>query len=245
MSREVHLRHMTSTPLVSLVGLSLGLSACTTHAFTPSSRPMPLTSAVAPAKGTGDVQVDGSASGEPLGPGIHAGNVRYRRGVTDSLAFTGDVGLARAHGEDPSSETRWAAMARAGAQLSGDLNSELAIAGYAGAGAGYAPAAGGWIGGDVGSVISFKHSSFRPAVLTQLYVSEPVASEDFMVDGTTLVLPRTFGAQALVGADIGAGAHSVLVGLAIARLWAAATTYEEAKAATFLGIGAGFRFATE
>jgi hypothetical protein len=235
----------TLASLLSLVGLSLAASACTTHAFTPSTRPMPLTTAVAPAKGTGDVQVDGSASGEPLGPGIHAGNVRYRRGVTDSLALTGDVGLARAHGEDPSSETRWAAMARAGAQVSGDLNSELAVSGFAGAGGGYAPAAGGWLGGDVGWVVSAKHSNFRPAVLAQLYISQPVATEDFMVDGTTLVLPRTFGAQALVGADIGAKSHSVVVGLAIARLWAASTTYEEAKAATFLGIGAGFRFASD
>lgn len=237
-----------------LVGLSLIVSAaaaCTPHAYTPSARPMPLGTAQTPARGESDVQIDGHAQGEVLGPGIFAGNVRYRRGVKDNLAVVGDVGVARVDG-DSMGQNPYATTARAGVQVSAPhSNGDLVAAGFAGAGGGYAPTAGGWASVDVGGVLTGTNRHVRPIFLVDLYASQPIAAKSFMAyednyggadNVRTVMLPRTIGAQALAGFDLGPRDRSFLVGLAVAQLYTFENEVQEAKSETFFGLGGGFRF---
>lgn len=225
--------------LVPALSLTVG---CANHAFTPSARPMPLSPAQAPATGESDVQLDGNASGEVMGPGIIAGNVRYRRGLTDEVALTGDLGLLRVKDAE-SDENPYAGMSRVGVQVHGDATDEIVAAAFAGAGAGYAPAAGGWVSGDVGGMFSGTHRYVRPLLLLQVYASQPFATEVFPSGDSMLRLPRTYGVQGLFGFDLGPRDRSVMLGLAVAQLYAVANDQQDALSETFFGLGGGFRFA--
>lgn len=228
----------SSLLLVPLVAFS---TACSVHAFTPSARPLPLSPMEAPKTGESDVQLDGTMNAEPLGPGISAGNLRYRRGITDDVSITGDVGILRASGET-ADQNPYAGTSRVGAHVQRDVNGEIIAAAFAGAGAGYAPEAGGWASGDVGVGFSGTHRYFRPTFVVDAYASQPFASETFVASDTMLRLPRTFGTQFILGFEIGPRESAAVLGIAIAQLWASATKYQEAESQSFLGLGGGFRF---
>lgn len=232
--RRLHLASVLTLPFA--VG-------CSTHAFTPSARPMPLSPAQAPAPGEYDVQLDGNASGEVMGPGILAGNARYRRGVAEHVAVTGDLGFARADGASGDVNPH-AGLARVGVQIHADATDEIVAAAFAGAGGGYAPAAGGWVSGDVGGMFSGTHRWVRPLLLVNVYASQPVATEVFAAGDEMLRLPRTLGVQGLFGFDLGPRDRSVMLGFAVAQLFASANDQQEAKSETFFGLGGGFRFAS-
>lgn len=211
---------------------------------------MPLSSAEAPATGEQDVQVDGNATGEVFGPGVFAGNVRYRRGVREDVAVVGDVGLARVDGNNLG-QNPWATSARVGVQYHAPANDDLHAAAFAGAGGGYAPTAGGWASVDVGGVLTGTNRYVRPIFVLDLYGSEPLGAKSFMAyednvgapdDDEAVKLPRTVGAQGLVGLDLGPRERSVLLGFAIAQLHTFANDVQEAKSETFIGLGGGFRF---
>jgi hypothetical protein len=221
--------------------LLLAIAACTPHAFTPSARPMPLSSAKTPAVGEGDIQVDGNASGEVFGPGIHAGNLRYRRGVADNIALTGDAGFIRVSGGS-SDENRWAGLGRTGVQLAAESEGDLDAALFAGIGGGYAPAAGGWVATDVGAMVVGSNKYVRPIFLFDVYAAQPFATEAFAVEDKMLRMPRTAGVQGMLGFELGPHKSAVLIGLAVAQLWSAANDVQEADSATFIGLGGGMRF---
>jgi hypothetical protein len=212
---------------------------------------MPLSTAQTPRRGESDIQVDGHAQGEVFGPGIFAGNVRYRRGVKDDLALVGDVGLARVDGENMG-QNPYAGTARAGVQVSAPHpNGDFVAAGFAGAGGGYAPTAGGWASIDVGGVLTGTHRYVRPIFLVDLYASQPIGAKTFMAyednivdaDGyETVKLPRTLGAQGLLGFDLGPRDRSAMVGFAFAQLYTFENDVQQAKSETFFGLGGGFRF---
>lgn len=211
---------------------------------------MPISTAQAPARGEADVQLDGNVSGEVLGPGIFAGNVRYRRGVSDKVAMTGDVGLMRVDG-DNHGQNPYAGTGRVGVQVHGPSNDDLHAAAFVGAGGGYAPTAGGFASVDVGGVLTGTNRYVRPIFLVDLYASEPIGARSFMATGesygppadTDLVkLPRTVGFQGLFGFDLGPRDRSVMLGLAFASLHTYANDVQEAKTSTFFGLGGGFRF---
>ena len=206
---------------------------------------MPLSPVAVPAQDEHDVQLDGNLSGEVLGPTIHAGNVRYRRGVDDGVAVTADVGFARAREDEPSSANPWAGLARAGVQIAGEATDELDVAAFAGFGGGIAPAAGKWVSGDVGAMISGDHRYVRPIIVGDVYASQPFATRTFEVGDVMLELPRTVGVQGLAGFDLGPRDRSFMVGFALAQLWAAPTKHDTAQSAMFVGLGAGFRFAPD
>lgn len=235
------MRHIAVLSIISFA------AACSAHAYTPSARPMPLSSAEAPARGDGDLQIDGNATGEIFGPGIFAGNVRYRRGVREDLAVTGDVGLARVDGENLG-QNPYAGMARVGVQLHAPANDDLHAAAFAGAGGGYAPTAGGWASVDVGGVLSGTNRYVRPIFLLDLYASEPIGAKTFMAtaesnsDIDDVKMPRTIGAQGLFGFDLGPRDRSIMLGLAVAKLHTFKNDVQEAKSETFIGLGGGFRF---
>jgi hypothetical protein len=204
---------------------------------------MPLGTAQAPARGRSDLQLDGNVTGEIMGPGIFAGNIRVRHGVSKRVALVGDVGMARADGESNGLDPR-AGTARAGVHLHGDANEDVHAAVYAGAGGGYAPTAGGWASVDAGAVFTGNHRHVRPIFLVQVYGSQPIATRVFTVGDTMLRLPRTFGVQGLLGFDLGPRDRSLLLGLAIAQLSSSANDQQFARTETFFGLGAGFRFGT-
>jgi hypothetical protein len=240
-------RHLAVLPIALT---TLAFAACTPHAYTPSARVMPLSSAEAPVTGEQDVQIDGNMTGEVFGPGVFAGNVRYRRGVRDDLALVGDVGLARVDGNNMG-QNPWATSARAGVQYHAPANDDLHAAAFAGAGAGFAPTAGGWASVDVGGVLTGTNRHVRPILVLDLYASAPLGARTFMAyednigapdDDELVKLPRTIGAQGLVGFDLGPRDRSVLLGLALARLHTFENDVQEARSETFIGLGGGFRF---
>lgn len=210
---------------------------------------MPLSTAQTPAQGEQDVQIDGHGQGEILGPGILAGNVRYRRGVSDDLAVVGDVGLARVDG-DNNGQNPYAGTARVGVQVHAPANDDLHAAVFAGAGGGFAPTAGGFASVDVGGVLTGTHRYVRPIFLLDLYASEPIGAKAFVArddagndsEMVDVKLPRTIGAQCLLGFDLGPRDRSVLIGLAIAKLHTFENDVQEARSETFFGLGGGFRF---
>lgn len=235
--RSVRLLPIAAAALVPLA------VACANHAFTPSARPLPLGPAQAPAPGEHDVQLDGNVSGEILGPTIHAGNARVRRGLTEHVALTADFGVARAAGENVGLNP-WASTARAGVHVHGDATDEIVAAAFAGAGGGYAPQAGGWVSGDVGGVLTGTHRYVRPVLQVSVYASQPVATKTFALGDEMLRLPRTFGVQGVLGFDLGRRDRAVLIGLAVAQLYAAPNDVQDALSETFIGLGGGFRFGT-
>ena len=83
---------------------------------------------------------------------------------------------------------------------------------------------------------------FRPTLVVGAYLSQPVSSEEFVVDDTTLRLPRTFGIQMLLGFDVGRRDRALLIGLAVAQLQAVTNDEDDALSETFYGLGGGFRF---
>lgn len=190
-----------------------------------------------------DVQLDGNTSGEALGPGVWAGNVRYRRGVDDNVAVTADVGMLRAHGENNTNYSPYAGTSRVGVQIAGDVNDEMEATVFTGVGGGYAPAAGGWVAADTGFAVSGDNAHVRPVLLVDAYAAQPVASRVFTVDSTDLRLPRTFGVQGLFGFDVGPRDRAVMIGFAVTQLWSKANDVQMALSETFFGLGAGFRFA--
>jgi len=205
---------------------------------------MPLSPAKTPVAGHGDVQVDGNASGEVMGPAIVGGNIRYRHGITDQLALTGDLGFARAQNGDNFDGEPWAALGRAGVQRSTELNEDLDGALFAGVGGGYAPAAAGWLSADTGVVVTGDNRHVRPVVVLDAYASQPFATKVFAVDDEMLRMPRTFGVQGVVGFELGPKRSAVLIGMAVSRLWAVATDVQDAQSETFFGLGGGVRFDT-
>jgi hypothetical protein len=219
----------------------LVLGACSTHAFTPSARPMPMSPVEIPRPHEHDLQLDGNVAGEPLGPGISTGNVRYRRGVAEHVAVVGDTGIMRVDNEGGSLNP-YAGTARIGAQLSGDATDEMTATAFTGAGGGYSPVAGGWMSGDIGFAVSGDHRYVRPVMQVSAYVSQPVGTKVFSVNDTMLRLPRTWGLQGLFGFDLGPRATAVMLGLAFGQLWATANDKQEALSEMFLGLGVGFRF---
>ncbi len=240
-------RHLA---LLTVLATSLVAVACTPHAYTPSARPLPLSTAQAPARGESDVQLDGNATGEVLGPGIFGGNVRYRRGVRDDLAVVGDLGLLRVDG-DNHGQNPYAGTARVGVQVHAPANDDLHAAAFAGVGGGFAPTAGGYASADVGGMLTGTHRYVRPIFLLDLYASEPLGEKPFIANqdnlGTsdsmrTVELPRTVGVQGLLGFDLGRRDRSVMLGLAIAQLHTFANDVQEARSQTFFGLGGGFRF---
>lgn len=240
-------RHLA---VLSIISATLMATACTPHAYTPSARPLPLSSAQAPATGEADVQLDGNATGEVLGPGIFGGNVRYRRGVRDDLALVGDVGLLRVDGENHG-QNPYAGTARVGVQVHAPANDDLHAAAFAGVGGGFAPTAGGYASVDVGGMLTGTHRYVRPIFLLDVYASEPLGEKTFIADQdnigtsdsmTTVKLPRTVGVQGLLGFDLGRRDRSVLLGLAIAQLHTYENDVQEARSQTFFGLGGGFRF---
>lgn len=219
------------------------LAACTTHAFTPSARPLPLGPAKTPTVGESDVQLDGNISGEVFGPGIYSGNVRYRRGVDENFAITGDAGFLRVDGGGASSdENPWAGLGRAGVQLGSTTGGDLDAAVFGGVGGGYAPAAGGWVSSDVGAMLAGTNRYVRPIFLVDAYASQPFATKTFMVGDESLRIPRTYGVQGLFGFELGPQKSAVLLGLALAQLWSTGNDVQEADSATFIGLGGGVRF---
>jgi hypothetical protein len=223
-----------------LVCLLLPIAACSVHAFTPPARPMPLSPAQAPARGETDVQLDGNASGEIMGPGVFAGNLRVRRGVSEGVALVGDAGILRADGDPDGLDPR-AATARVGVQVHGRAN-DIHVAVFGGAGGGHAPTAGSWASFDGGVVMSGTHRYVRPMFLVDMFVSEPFSTRTFPVGESMLRLPRTYGVQGLVGFDLGPRDRSLLLGFAVAQLWSRATDVSAGDSAGFFGLGGGFRF---
>lgn len=201
---------------------------------------MPFETARAPAPGKHEVQIDGVSAGEVLGPGIVAGNARYRRGITDHLAVTGDLGVIRAQGE--TQESPLAGTTRVGVHAHGEWTDELDAALFAGAGGGHAPSAGSWLSADAGWAVTGDHRYVRPTLVLAGFVSEPVASETFMVGDRTLQLPRTYGVQGMFGFDLGPKDRAMLLGFMIANLWAKATAHQDAQSSMFLGVGGSLRF---
>lgn len=217
------------------------ITACSTHAFTPSARPLPLSPVEIPKPHEHDIQLDGNVAGEVLGPGISTGNVRYRRGVAENVALVADTGLIRVDNEG-STLNPYAGTARIGAQLAGDATDEMIAAVFTGAGGGYSPEAGGWMSGDVGFSVSGDHRYVRPVLQLSAYVSEPVGTKVFSVNDTMLRLPRTWGLQGLFGFDLGPRSSAVMLGLAIGHLWATANDKQAALSEMFIGMGVGVRF---
>ena len=228
--------------IVRFVIASVFITGCSTRAFTPPARPMPLSPAQTPKTGEYDVQVDGNANGAVFGPTLYTGNLRYRHGLSDQLSIVGDVGYARAEGHTADHLDPNAGTARVGGQLSAPAIDEIDAAVFAGVGGGYAPAAGGWGSVDVGGTLTGTHRYVRPMLVVNGYVSEPFATKVFTVTSEMLRLPRTFGAQGLVGLDLGPRDRAVLIGLAAAFLHGIATDVHEAEQDVFIGLGGGFRF---
>jgi hypothetical protein len=212
---------------------------------------MAISTAQAPARGEQDVQLDGNASAEAVGVGIYDGNVRYRRGVRDDLAITGDVGVLKVDG-DNHDQNPYAGTARVGVQVHGPTsNGDFHAAAFAGAGGGYSPTAGGFASVDVGGVLTGTNRYVRPIFLVDLYGSEPLGEKTFMAskdnfggadDLVDVKLPRTIGAQGLVGFDLGPRDRSAVIGLAVATLHSFKNDVQEAQSDLFFGLGGGFRF---
>ncbi len=221
----------------------LASMACATHAFTPSSRPMPLSPVEIPKPHEHDLQLDGNSSGEVMGPGIVSANVRYRRGIDEHVALTADAGMLKVHGDDGVSPN--AGMSRVGVQVSGDATDELVASVFSGVGGGYSPIAGGWVSADTGFAIAGDNRYVRPILLVDAYASQPVGAKVFTVDNTKLRLPRTLGVQGLFGFDLGPRSRAVMLGLAVARLWSQANDEQMALSETFIGLGGGFRFGND
>jgi hypothetical protein len=225
------------------------VTACSTHAFTPSARPMPMSPVEIPKPQQHDLQIDGNIAGEPLGPGISTGNVRYRRGVAEHVAVVADTGLLRVDqgGDDEGGRglNPYAGTARIGAQLSGDASDEMEAAFFTGGGAGYSPVAGGWVSADAGFSVSGDHRYVRPIMQVSGYVSQPVGTKVFSVNDTMLRLPLTGGLQGLFGFDLGPRSRAVMLALAVGHLWTGANDKQEALSEMFIGLGVGFRFGQE
>jgi hypothetical protein len=202
---------------------------------------MPMSPVEIPKPHEHDVQLDGNVAGEPLGPGISTGNVRYRRGVAEHVAIVGDTGIMRVD-NGGSTLNPYAGTARIGAQVSGDATDEMTATVFTGAGGGYSPVAGGWMSGDVGFAFSGDHRYVRPVMQLSAYVSQPVGTKAFNVDDTMLRLPLTFGLQGLFGFDLGPRPRAVMLGLAVGHLWTAKNDTQDALSELFLGLGVGFRF---
>jgi hypothetical protein len=201
---------------------------------------MPLSPVEIPKPHEQDIQLDGNVTGEPMGPGITAGNVRYRRGVDDHLALTADVGMLKVDGNNGLNP--YAGTSRVGLQIAGDLIDDMTATLFTGVGGGHAPTAGSWVAADTGVAIAGDHRYVRPVLLVAGYAAQPVATKVFVVDDTRLRMPRTYGAQVLFGFDLGPRDRAVLLGLAFARLWSVANDTQMALAESFLGLGGGFRF---
>lgn len=214
---------------------------------------MPLANAQAPARGEQDVQIDGNASGEALGAGIFDGNIRYRRGVRADLAITGDVGVLKVDG-DNNDQNPYAGTARVGVQVHAPTsNGDFHAAGFAGAGGGYSPTAGGFASVDVGGVLTGTNRYVRPIFLVALFGSEPIGEKSFMAskdnfgganDIVDVKLPRTIGVQGLFGFDLGPRDRSVVLGFAVATLHSYKNDVQDAQSDLFFGLGGGFRFGT-
>lgn len=234
-------------PSVQFLPLVLFGAACSTHAFTPSARPMPMSPVEIPKPQQHDLQIDGNIAGEPLGPGISTGNLRYRRGVAEHVAVVADTGLLRVdQGEDGGASLNpYAGTARIGAQFSGDATDEMEAAFFTGGGAGYSPVAGGWVSADAGFSFSGDHRYVRPVMQLSGYVSQPVGTKVFSVNDTMLRLPLTGGLQGLFGFDLGPRSRAVMLALAVGHLWTGANDKQEALSEMFVGLGVGFRFGQE
>jgi len=221
--------------------IAMLVTACTTEVFTPPARPMPLTGADAPALGKRDVQLDASSAGEVMGPGITTGNLRYRHGIAESTALTVDAGLVHVRDSSGGMFDPHAGTARVGVHTSAAATDEIDMAGFAGAGAGHAWGVGSWVSGDAGFAFSGRNKWFRPTLVGDLYLSQPFATHVFTVDNTMLRLPRTWGWQLLVGAEIGVSRRALIAGLMISQLFADANDTQGDIHSTFIGLGGGVR----
>lgn len=230
-------------PVLARVGpLAIALvTACTTEVFTPPARPMPLTGAVAPGLGKHDVQLDASSAGVVMGPGITAGNLRYRHGVAGSTALTVDAGLVHVRDGGGGSFDPQAGMARVGVHTSAPAADGIDMGGFAGAGGGHAWGIGSWVSGDAGFAFTGTNKWFRPTLVADIYLSQPFATHVFYADDTMLRLPTTWGWQLLLGAEVGVSHKAVIAGVMIAQLFANANDTQGDINDVFIGASAGVR----
>jgi hypothetical protein len=168
-----------------VLALAVPLAACSYTSYTPPARMMPLETAIAPAAGAADLQLEGSTEGAFWGFGTNNGAARLREGVTENLAVTGEAGMFSVSGNAaPGTDTN-AYQTRVGLHAHDtDRTEGPHLAMTAGLGAGTSSIAGRWVSEDVGVVASGNGAWVVPFVALEGFASQPIDGHPFTYTDT-------------------------------------------------------------
>jgi hypothetical protein len=238
---------MRIASVVALVGSLAG--ACSYTSYTPPARMMPLETAVAPARGASDVQLDLATVGTPLGFSTNDAAMRVRGGVSDLVSISAEGGVISVEGLAAQPIDQHAYIGRVAAHVhQADRTPGPHIAFTAGVGGGASPVAGRWVSEDAAVILSGNGYWFVPFASLEGFASQPVDAPGFSyvdaTDGSSHAdqLTRTAGYRITAGFEIRDGhaadsAFGILVGFMMGGV------YKANDNDAFAGLGVAFRLA--
>jgi hypothetical protein len=213
---------------------------------------MPLETAVAPARGASDVQLEASTAGNADvfgGFTTNNGAARLRGGLTDNVSISAEGGVIAVEGITENPIDQHAYTGRVAVHVhEADRSPGAHVAFTAGAGGGTSVAAGSWVSEDAGVILSGNGYWFVPFVSLDGFASQPVDARPFSyVDSTDGsrhddVLTRTAGWRITTGFELrdGHAADSrfgMIVGLMMGGV------YKRDDSDAFAGLGVALRVA--
>jgi hypothetical protein len=156
------------------------IAACSYASYAPPARTMPLETAVAPAVGHGDVQIEGNLVAAIFGFDTTNGGVRLRQGIDEHVAISGDLGVLTVNGETAGGEDHRAYLSRVGVHVhQADRAPGPHIALTGGIGGGTSALAGRWAAFDLGVIASSNGTYVVPFIAVDGFASVPVDAKDF------------------------------------------------------------------
>jgi hypothetical protein len=232
--------------VVALVGGLAG--ACSYTSYTPPARMMPLETAVAPAPGASDLQLEGSTANASLGFQTTNGAARLRGGLTDQVSISGEAGMISVGGDTDTSLDRHAYIGRVAAHVhETDRSPGAHVAFTGGVGGGTSEVAGNWISEDAGVIVSGNGYWFVPFASLEGFASQPIDAPHFTYVDTSGYshddrLTRTAGFRVTAGFELRNGdaadsAFGLIVGLMLGGIQKPGT------GDGFGGLGIAFRLA--
>jgi hypothetical protein len=218
--------------VVALLGI--GAVACSYTSYTPPARMMPLETAVAPARGASDVQLEASSSAAMTfwgGFSAQSGAARLRGGLTDRVSISAEGGVISVDGDTTNTIDHTADVGRVGVNVhEADRSPGAHVAFTGGVGGGRSTAAGNWISEDAGVIVSGNGHWFVPYASLEGFASQPVDARPFDYvdahDNSTHsdILTNTAGFRITSGFELrdGDAADSqigVIVGFMMGGIW--------------------------
>jgi hypothetical protein len=200
--------------------LCFGLIACAPAAVSPPARTFALESAMTPAAGHNDLQLDIARGGQFWGPDLTTGGGRLRQGIGNDVALETDGEILHLNNPGTGGD-RNAFVGRLGI-VAAESGHHAAIT--AGAGAGHSAAAGDWGSADLGAVVNATNPYVRPVLAAGFGYSAQIGRKTFTVSydqssRETLQLPRNAFFRVDVGLEFGPPDTAFFVGMSALHFW--------------------------